>query len=161
MSQGLEIDLKEIVLSNSSFGPNEIQQLTRAISEDSAKLAVLRDSVGELEMSENLTPAMAVRLGVCYYLLGRVPRAIDTLRSADGSAVALFYLGRAQFAGSEYVEAIASYNAARGAGYNADQCALAICEAQRYMGDPAGAMAPLPPWSRRDTPLALVSKGPS
>ncbi len=93
MSHGLEIDLKEIVLSNSSFGPHEIEQLIRAISEDSAKLAVLRDSVGELEMSENLTPAMAVRLGVCYYLLGRIPRAIDTLRNADGSALALFYLG--------------------------------------------------------------------
>ena len=37
---------------------------------------------------------MAVRLGVCYYLLGRTPRAIETLRTADGSALALFYLGR-------------------------------------------------------------------
>ena len=32
MSQGLDIDLKEIVLSNSTFGPNEIEQLTRAIA---------------------------------------------------------------------------------------------------------------------------------
>ncbi len=94
MSQGLEIDLKEIVLSNSSFGPNEIEQLTPAIADDFAQLAVLRDSVGELETSESLTPAMAVRLGVCYYLLGRIPRAIETLRNADGSALALFYLGR-------------------------------------------------------------------
>ena len=86
---------------------------------------------------------MAVRLGVCYYLLGRTTRAIETLRSADGSALALFYLGRSLFATGEYSEAIASYQAAKGAGYNADQCALAIGEAQRYMGDAAAALATL------------------
>ena len=79
MSQGVEVDLKDIVLSNSTFGPNEIEQLTRAIAEDTSRLALLRDSVGELEVSESLTPAMAVRLGVCYYLLGRTARAIEIL----------------------------------------------------------------------------------
>ncbi len=143
MAQGLEIDLKEIVLSNSTFGPNEIDQLTRTISGDASRVPVLRDSVGELESSESLTPAMAVRLGVCYYLLGRTTRAIETLRSSDGSALALFYLGRSLFATGEYSEAIASYNAAKGAGYNAGPCALAIGEAQRYMGDAAAALATL------------------
>ena len=90
-----------------------------------------------------MTPAMAVRLGVCYYLLGRTQRAIETLRTADGSALALFYLGASQFGVGNYAEAIASYNAASGAGYNGDQCALAIAEAQRYMGDAAGALATL------------------
>ncbi len=143
MSQGLDVDLKEIVLSNSTFGPNEISQLTQLIAEDASHLSVLRDSVAELEMSENLTPAMAVRLGVCYFLLGRAPRAIETLSSADGSALALFFLGRAQFSRNEYTEAINSFSAARGAGYNSDGCALAICETQRYMRDPAGALATL------------------
>ena len=143
MAQGLDIDLKEIVLSNSTFGPNEIDQLTRAISGDASRVPVLRDSVSELEASEDLTPAMAVRLGVCYYLLGRMPRAIETLRSADGSALALFYLGRSLFATGEYADAIASYQAAKGAGYNADQCALAVGEAQRYMGDAAASLATL------------------
>ena len=50
MAQGLEIDLKEIVLSNSTFGPNEIDQLTRAISGDASRVPVLRDSVAELEV---------------------------------------------------------------------------------------------------------------
>lgn len=143
MTQALEIDLKEIVLSNSSFGPNEIDQLTRSISNDVSRVPLLRDSVGELESSENLTPAMAVRLGVCYYLLGRTTRAIETLRSSDGSALALFYLGRSLFSTGEYTEAINSYQTARSAGYNGDQCALAIAEAQRYMGDPAAALATL------------------
>jgi len=143
MSQGLETDLKEIVLSNGTFGPNEIDQLSRVISEDTSRLATLRDSVAELESSENLTPAMAVRLGVCYYLLGRTARATETLRNADGSALALFYLGCCQFASGDYEESIASFNAARGAGYNGDQCSLAICESQRYLSDPHGALATL------------------
>lgn len=143
MSQGLDIDLKEIVLANSTFGPSEIKQLQRAISEDTSCLPLLRDSVHELEASENLTPAMAVRLGVCYYLLGHVNRAIETLDNADGSALSLFYLGRARFSHEDYAGAIECFNAARGAGYNADDCALAICEAQRYMGDAEGALATL------------------
>jgi DNA-directed RNA polymerase subunit alpha len=143
MAQGLEIDLKEIVLSNSTFGPAEIEQLSRAIAEDASRLAVLRDSVAELEASEGITPATQVRLGVCYYLLGRMPRAIETLSSADGSALALYCLGRAQFGVGAYAEAITSYNGARKAGYNSDHCALAIAEAQRYMGDAAGALATL------------------
>ncbi len=140
MAQGLEIDIKEIVLSNSSFGPVEIDLLTRAISEDSNRLVVLRDSVGELEFMEDRSPAMAVRLGVGYYVLGRMEKAASTLANSDGSALALFYQGRAQFSLNEFESAINSYRAAQGAGYNGDQCALAVAEAQRYMGDPQAAI---------------------
>lgn len=143
MAQGLDIDLKEIVLCNSTFGPLEIDQLSQAVSEDSSRLATLRDSVAELEMSENRSPATAVRLGVCYYLLGRNERAIETLSSADGSALALFYLGKAQMAHGQGEAAINSYNAARGAGYSADACSLAIAETQRSMGDAEGALTTL------------------
>ena len=48
MSQVLEIDVKEIVLSNSSFGPVEIDQLTQAINQDFSNFSVLRDAVAEL-----------------------------------------------------------------------------------------------------------------
>jgi DNA-directed RNA polymerase subunit alpha len=143
MAQGLDFDLKEIVLSNSTFGPAEIKRLAQAIAEDTTQLTVLRDSVGELEANEDLPPATAVRLGVCYFLLGRNKLAVDTLRNADGSALALFYLGKAQFSQGLYEEAINSYNAAKGAGYNGDDTSLAIAEAQRYMGDAAGALATL------------------
>ena len=143
MAQGLDFDVKEIVMSNSTFGPVEIDQLTQAISEDTSRLVVLRDSVGDLEMMENRSPAMAVRLGVCYYLLGRIARAAETLANADGSALALFYLGRSQFGREQFEEAIASYNAASRAGYNGDDCALAIAEAQRYLGDAEAALATL------------------
>ena len=77
MSQavGTDVDIRDIVLSNNSFGPAEIQRLAKAISRDFTQFAVLRDAVGELESREERTPAAAVRLGVCYYLLGPVPSA--------------------------------------------------------------------------------------
>ena len=94
MAQGLEISLKDIVLSNSSFGPSEIAQLNSAISEDYSQFSTLRDLVAELEMHEERSPATSVRLGVCYFILGRYRVAAETLRNSDGGALAQFYLGQ-------------------------------------------------------------------
>jgi DNA-directed RNA polymerase subunit alpha len=91
-------------------------------------------------MREDRSPAAAVRLGVCYYILGRYPRAVETLSRADGGAVAHFYLGKSYFALGKYPDAGASYKAAKGAGYNADQCAIAMAEAERYAGNSEAAL---------------------
>lgn len=140
---GAEVEVKDIVLSNSSFGPIEIDRLTQFIGEDYSQFGILRDSVAELEVREDRTPATAVRLGVCYYLLGRFHRAIETLSSADGSALSLFYLGKSHFAVGENPEAITKYEAAKGAGYDSDQCSLAIAETQRNSKNPEAALATL------------------
>lgn len=134
------IDLKEIVLSNSSFGPNEIDALLDAITDDAANLAVLRDAVAELETREDPTPASAVRLGVCCYLLGQYDLAERTLASADGGALALYYLGRASFARGNFARAVEHYTSAKVAGYDAGQCTLAIAESMRFQGDKSDAM---------------------
>jgi len=134
------IDVREIVLANSSFGPDEIRGITASIGADFSQHAVLRDAVAELEMREGQTPASAVRLGVCQYLLGRYERAVLTLTNADGGAVAHFYLGRSKFEIGDYGGAVLSYESARTAGYDPDYCSLAIAEAHRYLGDPHQAM---------------------
>jgi DNA-directed RNA polymerase subunit alpha len=128
------IDIKDIVLSNNSFGPQEIRGLGSAISKDLAQLAMLRAAVHELEARGDQTPASAVRLGVCNYVLGRYPQALQALASADGGALAHFYLGRTRFELGQYQAAIESYQAAKKAGYDADACQLAISEALRYLG---------------------------
>ena len=145
MSQavGFDVEIKDIVLSNNSFGPNEIQRLSKAVSRDFSQLATLRDAVSELEVREEHTPASAVRLGVCYYLLGRFPRAVATLSAADGGAVAQFYLGKSHFTMGSFQQAIDCYNAARVAGYNADACALAIAESLRNSGRATDALTVL------------------
>ena len=55
-----ESDLKQIVLDNSTFGPQEIRQLIQAVSADYTQFSVLRDAVAELEVREDRTPASAV-----------------------------------------------------------------------------------------------------
>jgi len=133
-------DLRDIVLSNNTFGPREIGQLAQTVGEDYQQFTSLRDAVAELEVREDRTPAAAVRLGVCQYLLGRYRQAIETLRSADGGALAHFYIGKAQFALGQHAEAIKSYAAAKTAGYNGDDCALATSETYRYTKDPRKAL---------------------
>jgi DNA-directed RNA polymerase subunit alpha len=135
-------DLKEIVLSNGSFGPREIGELARTIAEDFNQFHFLREAVAELEGQEG-TPATAVRLGVCYFLLGRYPRAVETLSNADGGALAHFYLGKSQVALNKFDAAIASFQKAKTGGYSGDDCAVAIAEAQRLSGAPSKALQSL------------------
>jgi DNA-directed RNA polymerase subunit alpha len=135
MSQAGTLDIRDIVVANNTFGPREIGQLTLTIAEDYQQFGVLRDAVAELETREDRTPAAAVRLGVCQFLLGRYRQAMETLRSADGGALAHFYVGKSHFALGHYADAIKSYSAAKTAGYHGDDCALAIAEAHRYNKD--------------------------
>ncbi len=140
-AQVTTVDVREVVLSNSSFGPQEIQGIIRAIAEDASRYAVLRDAVNELSARGEQTPASAVRLGVCCYLLGRYGQAEQTLARADGGAVAHFYLGKTKAELGKYQEAITCYESARTAGYDADACALAIAEAYRSAGNAQQALA--------------------
>ena len=135
MGSVIAVDIREIVLSNSTFGPSEIEQLLGAIGEDYSQFGVLRDAVSELESREDRSPAAAVRLGVCYYVLGKYRLATETLAAADGGALAQFYLGKSRFALGDYAEAAKAYAAARVAGYNPDHCSLATAEALRYGRD--------------------------
>jgi DNA-directed RNA polymerase subunit alpha len=132
MVPAVQTDFRDIVLSNSTFGPREINQLTSSIAEDHTQFASLRDAVAELETREDRSPAAAVRLGVCYYLLGRYRQAQDTLSTADGGALAHFYLGKTKFALADYAGAVKAFESAKKAGYNNDDCSLAIAETYRY-----------------------------
>jgi DNA-directed RNA polymerase subunit alpha len=143
MSQGLQFDLKELVLVSGTFGPQEIEQMQRAIAGDFSHYRELREAVGELEQKEDLSPASNVRLGVCLYLLGRYRKAIDTLKKGDGGALPHFYMAKSHFALEDYSAALKDYAAARKAGYDADLCALGEAEALRYSGDATAALAKL------------------
>ncbi len=143
MSQMLELDVKDLILSNGSFGPQEIRQLSRAIGDDFSQFKLLREAVQELEATEQRTPASAVRLGIGLFLLGRFQNAARVLTNADGGALAYFYLGRCQLELGRPEEAIASYQSAQKAGYTADLCALAIAECLRRKGDAQASLTAL------------------
>lgn len=140
MSQVVEVDLRQIVLSNSTFGPNEIHQIVNAISLEYSNFRSLRDAVAEMEQQMERTPAASARLGVCQYLLGRYSDAVQTLTNADGGALTHFYLGKAYLSLDKYGEALTAYESAERAGYNRDDVALAQAEAKRYAGDLEGAL---------------------
>jgi len=140
MSIGFESSVKQIVLSPSAFGPNEIQQITSAISKSYANYRELREAVQELELQPNRSPATTARLGVCLYLLGRYSDAIAMLAHSDGGALTHFYLGKSYLALDRYAEALTAYESAERAGYSRDQVALAKAEALRYNGRPEEAL---------------------
>ncbi len=133
-------DVKQVVLFDGSFGPREISELQQAIAHDHAAFRILRDAVAELQKRENPTPASFVRLGVCLYLLGRYYAAIETLPKGDGGALAHFYLAKSYAARHFFDEAVASWDAAKKAGYNADACMLGKAETMRSAGNAKGAL---------------------
>lgn len=134
MTEASVLDVHEMVVSNHSFGPSEIEQICKTISEDYSQLGVLKDAVNELAQVSDRSPAQAVRLGVCQYLVGKFADAKETLSHSDGSALALFYLAKASFQLHQADEALANFEAAKNAGYDADQCQIAIAEVMRYQG---------------------------
>lgn len=134
------IDVREAVVSNGSFGPQDIRQLCRMISEDYSQLGIMRDSVTELSQVSDRSPAQSVRLGVCQYLIGRFSEAIETLSHADGGALAQFYLAKSYFQLNHTDLALEHFQAAKTAGYDPDLCQVAIAEVKRYQGSMQDAM---------------------
>ncbi|GAB6165576.1 DNA-directed RNA polymerase subunit alpha C-terminal domain-containing protein [Thermostilla marina] len=136
-------DLKQAVLGSSAFGPREVTQIVEAMAEQPKLFAELRDATNELESQGEQTPASNVRLGVCQYLLGRYEKAAESLRHGDSGALAYFYLGKTLVALEQYEDALAAFDSAKTAGYDADQCAVAKAEALRLAGKPDEALAVL------------------
>ena len=134
MSESIEVDIRDIVLSNGSFGPQEIRRMLDVISNDTLQAIVMRDAVAELETVDDRTPASSVRLGVCQYLLGKYRDAIETLSKADGGALTHFFRGKSCLEISDWERAISSFESSAKAGYNLDECHLAVVGAQRMAG---------------------------
>ena len=134
MSENPELDLHEVVVSNHSFGPSEIKQICKTISEDYSQLGILKDAVGELAQVPDRSPAQQVRLGVCQYLIGKFADAKETLGQADGGALALYYLAKACFQLQQCGESLSYFESAKSAGYDPDQCQVAMAEVMRYQG---------------------------
>ncbi|QDV44574.1 DNA-directed RNA polymerase subunit alpha [Stieleria neptunia] len=128
------VDLKELILSNNSFGPNDVAEIRQMIAENYGHFAELRDAVNEMEDDPALTPAGKTKMGVCQFLLGHFAESLQTLRAADGSATALFYCARSLFELKDFDTAIETYEQAQRAGYNEDQCKIFIAESHRYSG---------------------------
>jgi DNA-directed RNA polymerase subunit alpha len=130
----VSIDIRDLVTGTGPFGPAEIRSLLDALGSDPAAHRDLRLAVQELESVGERSPASSVRLGVCQHLLGRSHDALETLKQADGGALALFYQGLSHAALQATDKARESFEAARKAGYDAAACAVAIADSLRAGG---------------------------
>ncbi|MEM6978625.1 MAG: DNA-directed RNA polymerase subunit alpha C-terminal domain-containing protein [Planctomycetota bacterium] len=137
------LDLKQMVLTNNSFGPRDVAEIRQAITENYGHFGELRDAVNEMSDDDALTPAGLTKMGVCQFLLGRFKDSLATLSSADGSAMALFYAARCRFELSDFDGAIEGFQSAKTSGYDEDDCKIRVAEAHRYAGRIEEAMAML------------------
>ncbi|NBW96505.1 MAG: RNA polymerase subunit alpha domain protein [Planctomycetia bacterium] len=149
------LDIRDLVTGTGAFGPADIRNLLEALGSEPTAHRDLRGAVQELEGAGDRSPASAVRLGVCQYLLGRAHDALETLKSGDGGALARFFQGRAHAAlaagDATHVErACEAYEAAQKAGYDATACGVAIAEVLRDAGRGADAAKALEKLPNRD-----------
>lgn len=140
MVQAMLTDLRELVLANQSFGPQDVDRINKILSDDATQFAILRDAVNELASGENQSPATMTRLGVCQTLVGKFRDAQESLRHGDGGAMAQYYLGKVAFQLGDNEQAIQYYEAAQKSGYTPELCQLSTAEVKRYAGDKVEAM---------------------
>jgi DNA-directed RNA polymerase subunit alpha len=128
------IDIADMITGTGPFGPAELARLCEALAEDAAMHRSLKAAVRDLESASDRSPAATVRLGVGQYLLGRFNDAIATLKAADGSALALYYLGRSLIARESCDEAVEAFRKAARAGYDVATCEAAAVSCLRRAG---------------------------
>jgi len=143
MAATATLDIRDLITGNGPFGPAEVAGIVEALGEDPAAHRDLRAAVRELEGITDRSPAASVRLGVCQRLLGRAHDAIETLKNADGGALALFHQGLAHASTELHDKACSLFESARKSGYNAAACVAATAESLRKLGRHADARAAL------------------
>jgi len=155
MSPTATLDIRDLVTGTGPFGPGEIRHLLEGLGADPAIHRDLRIAVQELEAAGDRSPAASVKLGVCQQLLGRSREALETLKSADGGALALFFQGRAHAAlaatdAAHADKAREAFDAAQRAGYDATACGVATADVLRAAGRTRDAEAVLEKLPQRE-----------
>ena len=136
MASAVAPDIRDLVTGTGPFGPAEVRGMLDALGTDASLHRDLRNAVRELESQSDRSPATAVRLGVCQYLLGRATDAIETLRAADGGALALFHQALAHLAAGSHEAAVKCFEAAKTGGYDAAACTAGIARSLRAADQP-------------------------
>ena len=127
-------DIRDLILGTGAFGPAEVHRLVDALGHHATAHRDLKAVVRELEGHGDRSPAASVKLGICQRLLGRAREALDTLKSGDGGALALFHQGLAHAELEAHDKACEACAAARKAGYDAAACAAATAGSLRAAG---------------------------
>ena len=128
------LDIRDLITGSGPFGPTEVQAVVELLGSDATAHRDLRAAVRDLESTTDRSPASSVKLGVCQRLLGKARAALETLKSADGGALALFHQAMAHVAEGGHEKAAELFESARKAGYDAAACVAATAESLRSVG---------------------------
>jgi DNA-directed RNA polymerase subunit alpha len=127
-------DVRDLILGTGPFGPAEVRRLIEVLGRSASAHRDLRAAVKELEGHADRSPAASVKLGICQRLLGRAREALDTLRTGDGGALALYHQGLAHAELGAVDKACEAFAAARKSGYGAADSVAAAADALRTAG---------------------------
>ena len=166
------IDIRDLITGSGPFGPSEVKAVLELLGTDAAAHRDLRSAVRDLESVPERSPASSVKLGVCQRLLGKARDALETLKTGDGGALALFHQGLAHVAEGAHDKACELFESARKAGYDAAACVAATAESMRSAGRHADAQKALDSlgaqgessadfWAARAGVLADLGHGPA
>jgi DNA-directed RNA polymerase subunit alpha len=129
------VDVRSVLMTEGTFGPEEVHKLERAIagqqaSEVRSTLAELNSRIEAGDASDrDLTAA-----GVTAYLLGRHELADSFLRRVKKAGMASFYHGEVLVALRRYADAEAAYAKAAEGGFDPVLCVLRRAGAIRLSG---------------------------
>jgi DNA-directed RNA polymerase subunit alpha len=137
------LDIRDLITGSGPFGPSEVKAVLELLGTDAAAHRDLRSAVRDLESVPERSPASSVKLGVCQRLLGKARDALETLKTGDGGALALFHQGLAHVAEGAHDKACELFESARKAGYDAAACVAATAESMRSAGRHADAQKAL------------------
>ncbi|MBX7104411.1 MAG: tetratricopeptide repeat protein [Gemmataceae bacterium] len=126
MSEPL-IDLKALLVEHEDCDAGTVQKLRNGLAQGGTQLRSLREAAEQLQKKidagQGAKAKLHLKLGIAYYFLGYMERAVDNLQHAE-TALGSFYLGKALAARHKPEEAMKAFDKAEKAGYTASQVNL-------------------------------------
>jgi DNA-directed RNA polymerase subunit alpha len=139
MAETTMIDLRALLVERQDCDAGTVQKLREAMAQGGSQYRSLREVIQLLRKKLEAASGPAakpwhLKLGVASFFAGHLTEAIEHLRHAD-TALANFYLGKAQTDRRDFDEALKAFDKAEKAGYTAGQVQLMRVGIYRQQGN--------------------------
>ena len=135
MSVAEVINVRELLVEGSAFGPEELAQIEKAIAGSECSDVIRQMSEIQNKVDSGMaSPRDQLALGLTSYLLARHADADKYLSQVSGDALGAFHHGQTLVALERSGEAEEKFEQAAQLGFDQVQCALASAGAMRLDG---------------------------